>query len=171
MSGEATRKRLDRIVSGGQTGVDRGALDAAIALGIAHGGWCPRGRLSEDGPIAAHYQMQETASSKYWVRTRQNVLDSSGTLIVCRGPLQGGTRLTYRLAQRFAKPCLVVDLSRDADVAAVRRWIEEHEIRVLNVAGPRESTVPGITEDTCRFLIAVLREPAGCRATGDDHTG
>ena len=156
MTRKGTGSRLDRIVSGGQTGVDRGALDAAIFLGIAHGGWCPRGRLSEDGPIAEHYQLQETGSPNYAVRTRQNVLDSSGTLILCRGPLQGGTKLTYRLAQRLAKPCLVVDLSQDRDVDAVRSWMGEQGIRVLNVAGPRESSAPGIADDTYRFLIAIL---------------
>ncbi len=156
MTRTETGSWLDRIVSGGQTGVDRGALDAAISLGIAHGGWCPRGRLSEDGRIAEHYQLQETSSPKYWVRTRQNVLDSSGTLILCRGPLQGGTKLTHRLAQRLAKPCLVVDLSQDTDVDVVRQWIGQQNIRVLNVAGPRESTAPGIADDTYRFLSAIF---------------
>ncbi len=157
----ATGGRLDRIVSGGQTGVDRGALDAAMVLGIDHGGWCPRGRLSEDGPIAARYQLQETSSAKYWVRTRRNVVDSSGTLILCRGVLQGGTKLTHQLAQRFRKPCLIVDLSQGEDLESVRRWIEHHDIRVLNVAGPRESTSPGISRQTYRLLTSLL---------GDGHS-
>ena len=144
------------IVSGGQTGVDRGALDAAIAAGIPHGGWCPRGRLAEDGPIAAQYQLRETRSAKYSIRTRKNVLDSDATLILCRGPLTGGTDLTYRLAQHHAKPCLVVDLQQDPDAAEVRRWIEAHRVGVLNVAGPRESSHPGIAEQAYRFLLRVL---------------
>ncbi|MFO7907262.1 MAG: putative molybdenum carrier protein [Planctomycetota bacterium] len=150
------RKYPERIVSGGQTGVDRGALDAAIALGFAHGGWCPRGRLAEDGVIPARYQLHETDSPRYSARTRQNVIDSSGTLILCWGPMQGGTDLTYRLAQQCQKPCRVVDLSVDVNAAEVRRWIQDHQLRVLNVAGPRESSTPGIAAQTQRFLIELL---------------
>jgi predicted Rossmann-fold nucleotide-binding protein len=73
---------IERLVSGGQTGVDRAALDVAIACGIPHGGWCPRGRISEAGPIPAHYQLTETDSFKYWVRTERNVIDSDATLIL-----------------------------------------------------------------------------------------
>jgi hypothetical protein len=145
-----------RVVSGGQTGVDRAALDVAIRLGLPHGGWCPLGRLAEDGAIPGQYRLSETRSPRYWVRTRQNVIDSSGTLILCRGPLQGGTELTHRLAQRFAKPCLVVDLAQQADPAAVRSWIRGQEIQVLNVAGPRESTAPGIAQQAEEFLASVL---------------
>ncbi|MHB8970001.1 MAG: putative molybdenum carrier protein [Pirellulaceae bacterium] len=145
-----------RVVSGGQTGVDRGALDAAIAAGVLHGGWCPRGRLAEDGPIAEQYQLRETHSAKYPIRTRRNVLDSDATLILCCGPLTGGTELTQRLALHHARPCLVVDLQRDPDADAVRQWIEMHRIGVLNVAGPRESSHPGIAEQACRFLLRVL---------------
>src|SRR5688572_12994856 len=95
-----TRRKssVQRIVSGGQTGVDRGALDAAIALGIEHGGWCPRGRLAEDGQIPRRYQLTETKTSKYRERTERNVLDSDGTLILFRALLSGGTELTRRLA-------------------------------------------------------------------------
>ena len=147
----------ERIVSGGQTGVDRGALEAAISLGVAHGGWCPRGRLAEDGVIPERYQLTETSAPQYAIRTRQNVIDSCGTLILSCGPLHGGTDLTYRLARHFAKPCLVVDLVQDANAEDVRRWIREHQLRVLNVAGPRESSVPGIASRTRQFLIDVLR--------------
>lgn len=146
-----------RIVSGGQTGVDRGALDVAIELGIAHGGWCPRGRLAEDGPLPSRYQLTETASPRYAVRTRQNVLDSAGTLILVRGPLLGGTALTYRLAHRFLKPCLVVDLDTAPDPECVRRWLTAHRVEVLNVAGPRESTCPGIARQAAQFLRRALR--------------
>lgn len=149
-----------RIVSGGQTGVDRGALDAAIAAGVPHGGWCPRGRLAEDGPIAAHYALRETRSSKYHIRTRCNVLDSDATLILGRGPLTGGTQLTYRLAERHGKPCLVLDLLDAPDPARVRQWIASHRIAVLNVAGPRESTQPGIAAEARSFLLRVLADPA-----------
>ncbi len=149
----------EQIVSGGQTGVDRGALDAAIALGISHGGWCPRGRLAEDGTIPTRYELRETRSVKYSFRTRQNVIDSCGTLILCLGPLRGGTDLTYRLARRSAKPCLVVDLSEQPDPGDVRRWMRSHAVRILNVAGPRESSCPGIALQAQQFLQAVLVAP------------
>jgi hypothetical protein len=151
---------LQRVVSGGQTGVDRGALDAAIAAGITHGGWCPRGRLAEDGPIAGQYQLRETHSAKYTIRTRCNVLDSDATLILCCGPLTGGTELTLRLAQHHARPCLVIDLQLDPEADVVRQRIETHRIGVLNVAGPRESSHPGIAEQTRHFLLRVLVERA-----------
>lgn len=133
-----------KIISGGQTGVDRGALDAAIALGIAHGGWCPRGRLAEDGPIPGRYELHETDSPDYPVRTERNVLDSDATLILCCGQVSGGTELTLRLAERHRRPCLVVDLDRPLDVDPVRRWLVSHQVQVLNLAGPRESQSPGI---------------------------
>jgi hypothetical protein len=159
MPAPAKDRLPEQIVSGGQTGVDRGALDAAILLGVQHGGWCPQGRLAEDGRIPSHYQLQETESPRYWVRTRQNVIDSSATLILCRGPLQGGTALTLRFAQRFDKPCLVVDLLQTPDVSDVQRWMRDEEARVLNVAGPRESSSPGISQQAREFLVEVLMEP------------
>ena len=115
-----TKIHLERVVSGGQTGVDRAALDAAIAVGLEHGGWCPRGRLAEDGVIPSEYQLRETWSADYPVRTEQNVRDSDGTLILGHGPLQGGTDLTWRMAKRHAKPCFVVDLSQAGDQEVVR---------------------------------------------------
>lgn len=133
-----------KIISGGQTGVDRGALDAAIALGIAHGGWCPRGRLAEDGPIPGRYELHETDSPDYPVRTERNVLDSDATLILCCGCVSGGTELTLRLAERHHRPCMVVDLDQPLDMDPVRRWLVSHQVQVLNLAGPRESQSPGI---------------------------
>ena len=96
--------RPAKIISGGQTGVDRGALDAAIALGVPHGGWCPHGRLAEDGIIPARYQLRQTDSPEYHVRTEKNVQDSDATLILYRGEMKGGTKLTWQLAERHAKP-------------------------------------------------------------------
>src|SRR3990172_5973691 len=148
-----TRKqfRPAKIVSGGQTGVDRAALDAAMALGIPHGGWCPRGRLAEDGTIPSCYDLSETDSSDYAVRTERNVLDSDATLILSRGCPAGGTERTLRLARRHGKPHLVVDLDRPGDLDEIRRWLAEHRPAALNVAGPRESQSPGIHGLAVRF--------------------
>ena len=145
-----------RIVSGGQTGVDRAALDVAIALGIPHGGWCPRGRRAEDGTVPARYALVEHAAADYAARTEANVADSDATLIVARGALSGGTALTRDVARRLGKPCLVIDLGARPDAAAVREWIATHDVGVLNVAGPRESQRPGIGDDARAFLRDVL---------------
>jgi len=147
---------LQRIVSGGQTGVDRGALDAAIELGIEHGGWCPRGRLAEDGAIPLMYKLEETAATAYAVRTAQNVIDSDGTLILYRDLLSGGTELTRRLALRYDRPLLQIDLKDDPTVQPVRDWLTEHRIVTLNVAGPRESTSPGIEAAAKAFVRLVF---------------
>jgi len=148
--------RPGKIVSGGQTGVDRGALDAAIALGIPHGGWCPRGRLAEDGPIPDRYRLRQTDSPDYPVRTERNVRDSDATLILCRGVPTGGTALTRRLAAQHGRPCLVVDLAAPPDLPAIRRWLAEHAPTVLNVAGPRESQSPGIAEQAASLLARLF---------------
>jgi hypothetical protein len=145
-----------RIVSGGQTGVDRAALDVAIELGIPHGGWCPSGRLAEDGPIPDRYQLKETDSAEYPVRTERNVLDSDVTLVLCSGPPAGGTKLTVSLAQRHGRPCLVVDLDHPLAAAKIRTWLGRHHVGVLNVAGPRESQDPGVGLRAAEFLREVL---------------
>ncbi len=164
-----------RIVSGGQTGVDRGALDAAIALGIEHGGWCPQGRRAEDGTIPPQYDLKMTESPDYAVRTRQNVADSDGTLIFYRQSLTGGTRAPHRYAVRSGRPYHLVrfddsSLSATEEGCADRRametvaaWLVKNEVAVLNVAGPRESLQPGIAAATTRFLIALLRPEHGGR--------
>ena len=145
-----------KIVSGGQTGVDRAALDVAIQFGVPCGGWCPLGRRAEDGPIADLYPLQETPKAKYQQRTRWNVRDSDGTLILAVGPLQGGTELTRKLAERMDKPHRVVDLGAASDPGTVADWILEHRIQVLNVAGPRESTLPGIYQQAAEYLRSLL---------------
>jgi len=149
--------RLAKIISGGQTGVDRGALDAAIVLGISHGGWCPRGRLAEDAQIPSRYQLRESFSSEYSVRTEQNVVDSHATLILCRGRLSGGTELTFHLAEQHGKPCLVIDLDDPPEPEEVHHWLQTHQVEILNVAGPRESQSPGISARAREFLYSVLR--------------
>ena len=146
----------ERIVSGGQTGADRAALDWAIERGIAHGGWCPRGRRAEDGRIAPHYALRETPSRDYLQRTRWNVRDSDGTLIVSRAPqLSGGSAYTARCAERLGRPWLHAYPGADS-VPILTTFLEQHRIRTLNVAGPRVSTDPGIYE----HVLGVLRRLA-----------
>lgn len=147
---------LQRIVSGGQTGVDRAALDVARDWGLAIGGWCPRGRKAEDGRIPDQYPLRETESARYDVRTRRNVRDSDGTLILTQGDPVGGTALTAAVAERTGKPWLVMDLDMHPDPRPVGDWLTLHRIEILNVAGPRESTAPGIAERSAAFLTAVF---------------
>ncbi|MEJ5348047.1 MAG: putative molybdenum carrier protein [Desulfosoma sp.] len=152
---------FEKIISGGQTGVDRGALDAALSLGKPCGGWCPKGRRAEDGRIPDQYPLQEHVSSAYQARTEANVLDSDGTLVFCRGKPTGGTALTIRLASRHKKPCLVVSLDGTTDteemIRHIRHWGKTHGIRVLNVAGPRESEKPGIQSAVTAVMRRLLR--------------
>jgi len=149
---------LQQIISGGQTGVDRAALDVALEDGFNCGGWCPQGRRAEDGRIAEHYPLRETPSRNYSRRTRWNVRDSDGTLILTIGPPTGGTALTQSLAERLGKPVHVVRLDQIPDPEPIRWWIATESIRVLNVAGPRESTCPGIYEQATLFLRRLLGE-------------
>jgi hypothetical protein len=147
---------ITRIVSGGQTGVDRAALDVALALGIPCGGWCPRGRRAEDGRIPDRYPLTETPTESYPERTEANVRDSDGTLILTEGSPEGGTALTKELAGRLHKPCLVVDLTDRPSAGTVQGWLQAHRIRVLNVAGPREEEHSGIYTRAAGFLRQVL---------------
>ncbi len=146
-----------RVVSGGQTGVDRAALDVATEVGIPHGGWCPRGRKAEDGAIPDRYKLQETDSPAYHIRTQQNVIDSDGTLILYRDELRGGTKLTHRLAIKHGRPALLVNLRQPVEPADIRAWIIENNIQSLNIAGPRESSELGIYEEATVLLRRVLQ--------------
>ena len=147
---------LEQIVSGGQSGVDRAALDFAMESGIAHGGWCPLGRVAEDGTIGQRYQLRETDSRDYAVRTERNVIDSTATLIIHRGTLTGGTLLTARLAKKWKKPTLKLDVQGMVFPESFQDWLVQNEITVLNVAGPRESSQPGIYQEALEILRAVF---------------
>ena len=145
------------IHSGGQTGVDRAALDAALAVGVPTGGWCPRGRRAEDGPIPARYGLRETPSADYAERTGWNVRDADATLVLTKGDPADGTALTLERARASEKPLFVIDLGAEPDLAVVADWLGDHEVRTLNVAGPRESTVPGIYDEAFVFMTTLLR--------------
>lgn len=148
---------IEKIVSGGQTGVDRAALDVAMQLGIPVGGWCPRGRRAEDGRIPESYPLREAASVNYAKRTELNVRDSDGTLILSGGPLTGGTALTRSLARRQGKPVFVVDL-RDPSPEACEEWFNANSIQTVNVAGPRESQQPGIYDRVSELLLRMFEQ-------------
>lgn len=140
-----------RIISGGQTGADRAALDWAIANGVEHGGWCPAGRLAEDCEIPVRYQLTEVDGS-YRQRTRRNVQDSDATLIVSiAAELTGGTLETRKYAEKIGKPCLQIWPGAPwREMLAA--WLAGNRIAVLNVAGPRASKEP----DVGRFVLEVL---------------
>ncbi len=147
-----------KIISGGQTGADQAALDAAIELRLEYGGWLPRGRKTEAGPLSPAYQMEEMPSPGYRNRTEKNILESEATLICSHGKLKGGSALTEALAIRHNKPCLHIDFklySTDEAVKTVSNWLREHATRVLNVAGPRASGDPLIYDRVFRLVSAI----------------
>lgn len=148
---------LEKIVSGGQTGVDRAGLDAAMTVGIPVGGWIPKGRRTEDGPLDVCYPLMETRSPQYRVRTGWNVRDTDGTLILTIGVPEGGTAHTVQKCHHFNKPVLVVDLEAGHDLDEMDAWIIENRIRVLNIAGPRASKQPTIYNRACSILQALFR--------------
>ena len=145
-----------KVISGGQTGVDRAALDVALELGIPCGGRCPKGRKAEDGPIDPKYPLKETSSPNYALRTEKNIREADGTLILTKGPANGGTALTIELAIELEKPHLIIDLYKKGNPIKVKEWGEKNRIEILNVAGPRESKVSGIHDRAVDFLKKVL---------------
>jgi hypothetical protein len=147
---------FSKIISGGQTGVDRAALDVALEFGIPCGGWCPRGRRAEDGPIDPKYPLKETKSEEYQFRTEANVIGADGTLILTLGPPSGGTGFTVQMAIKHKKPLLIFDFKKKFEPNTILDWGRTHNIKILNVAGPRESKFPGIYEKAKKLLESIL---------------
>jgi len=149
-----------KIISGGQTGADRAALDAAIACGVPHGGWCPQGRLAEDGPIAECYELQEMEEVDYPARTRANVVAADLTLVFSHGPLTGGSLLTQQFAEELGKPCVHIDLSEGCGgqeiCARLCNRLPSIGSFVLNVAGPRASGDPQIYDAVYEQMLRLL---------------
>ena len=145
-----------KIVSGGQTGVDRAALDVAWEMGLEHGGWCPRGRIAEDGVLDSSYPLEETPQARYSQRTSWNVRDSDGTLIITTGQPTGGTAYTIEIAESLGRACRIANPDDVSSVKATVDWIRSEDIAILNVAGPRESTQPGVYEKAKSLLKCVL---------------
>jgi hypothetical protein len=144
------------IVTGGQSGVDRAAMDLALELGLPLRGFCPKGRLAEDGPIAARYPLQENDSELPEVRTELNVIYSDGTLIITEGVPKDGTPLTEQSAAHHNKPVFNMDLNQAPDVAAFWNWFRINSIQNLNIAGPRESHAPGKIYARSREILGQL---------------
>jgi hypothetical protein len=150
---------VSKIVSGGQSGVDRAALDVAIQIGIPHGGWVPKGRKAEDGVIPEKYKVTEMETKSYALRTEQNVIDSDGTLIISQEALTEGSELTRQFAIKYERPWLHINLrvnSAFEGAKSVNYWILQNNIRVLNVAGPRSSHDANIYDAAAKLLKAVF---------------
>ena len=152
-------KQFRKIISGGQTGADRAALDFAIEYNIPHSGWIPKGRKTEDGPLADKYQLGELSDRSYSKRTEQNILDSDGTLIISHGRLSGGSDLTRKLAKKHNRPWIHVDMNEISVQDAtdkIRKWFKNNNISILNVAGPRTSKDPRIYQTSLEVLKATI---------------
>ncbi|MDF1860681.1 MAG: putative molybdenum carrier protein [Verrucomicrobiales bacterium] len=152
---------VQKIVSGGQTGVDRAALEWALCTGMTCGGWCPAGRVAEDGPIDERFPLEETPGEGYSQRTEWNVRDSDGTVLLSLEPrLTGGTQLTKKFARKWNRPCLTLSRAETEDPGyALQKFVETNRIEILNVAGPRETT----EADCGRFAAEVLEQAFGCK--------
>ncbi len=141
-----------KIISGGQTGVDLAALDFAIENNISCGGWCPKGRINEDGIIPDKYPLSETKSPEYTERTEMNIKDSDGTLVLYSGNIDSGTKFTLKRAMELQKPFFSIDIKNDLDTISIKQWMKTYNIKIINIAGPRESSSPGIYKLVYEFL-------------------
>lgn len=150
-------RKLERIMSGGQTGADRAALEVAIELEIPHGGWCPAGRRAEDGVIPERFLLSETRSTSYLVRNEWNVRDSDATVIFTMKPPQGGSLWTIHYANMHRRPYIHLNLMRfslkEASAQLLRFLNRNPKIRCLNIAGSRESTSSGIFSRVKEILL------------------
>jgi len=154
---------LKKIISGGQTGADQAALDAAMDLGIPHGGWIPKGRLTEAGPLPSKYKLKEMPSKDYLKRTGQNVHDSDGTVIFSHGELTGGSKRTADFAVAMKKPWIHIDLEKKLETEAAEaliKWVRSKGIKILNVAGSRASKDPEIYQKV-RIVIQIANGICG----------
>ncbi len=150
---------ISKVVSGGQTGADRAALDLALKRGIPHGGWCPKGRKAEDGAIDARYQLTETPTDEYSQRTEWNVRDSDGTVIfTLSSTLRGGSKQTAEFARQHKKPWIHLHPGIKAPAKALDRFLSEQKIRILNVAGSRQSMEPDIAVFVEKMLTEAIFE-------------
>jgi hypothetical protein len=164
------RLLVRRVITGGQTGVDRAALDWAINHRIEHGGWCPRGRRAEDGPLAPRYQLQETPADDPAQRTAWNVRDSDATVILSLGAvLGGGSALTADVARSLGKPWLHLTPAAPHPARLLAGFLAAHRVAVLNVAGPRASEEPGVGAFVARVLAEAI--PAANPSGQLDHPG
>ena len=149
---------IRKIISGGQTGADQAALDAAIRLNIPHGGWIPKGRLTEKGALPDKYKLTEMPDSSYAARTEQNVIDSTGTIIISHGPLSEGSEYTRQMAIRHRRPWLHIDLKQTPafkSATLISSWKNENNIEILNVAGPRASKDGQIYSSVFKLIESV----------------
>lgn len=154
---------LEMIISGGQTGADRAALNAAMALNFPIGGCCPKGRAAEDGPIPDRYPLIEIEGG-YRQRTKANLENADGTVIFYRNQPTGGTELTLALCIRAKKPYLLLDIDlvdQDKAVEALKRFVLEKGIQILNVAGPRASSCPPVYGFVTAVISGLLQRATG----------